>query len=423
MQQQPPIKKQKCITRSTSDADRVLIIVENHAESMDVTLSAKVFEKLGLSVVHAGRQKEHPLILTKDLSRKAQITFLAAWKKEWKLIVLPGGNRAMPSLMGDKNFVSLLKNHIEKNNGLVAAMGASATQILPDLGYIDKLGPTCYPLEDCKVVVREGNIWTAPGLGTATELALTLGEHWFGHEHATRVAEQIGYVQGPWHVDKLHDLKSHQVTRPIWKTGRVKLINSGFWEIVWPKLSDSGWGCDFETNSSWLFWRRGLEDCLWNENRIKGTDWFDSAISVLDCLSHESDPTSKEIMRKFHERIDETIEYEEEKEVQLKKKGQGQLELFNHIVWSRLESLGWRRLPGDVYCTPVNHSPRAELASRECVIRHLLTDPGFRTSPNYLSIVDLYGSCQRTSTSLSPGKLPSEIEALTKRTVPSLSTY
>jgi len=60
---------------------------------------------------------------------------------------------------------------------------------------------------------------------------------------------------------------------------------------------------------------------------------------------------------------------------------------------------------------------------REAIAAGILHFAHIPSAENAADIVDLYGSCQRTSTSLSPGKLPSEIEALTKRTVPSLSTY
>ena len=432
----PPTKKRrkknsktnvKTKTVTTRDTDKehekevenedksVLIVLENHLESMDVTLTAQVFEKLGVSVSYVACFQNRPLHLSGGVTMKADTSFVSALKVPWSLLVLPGGNEAMPLLLAQKSFVTFVTNHLEKRNGLVAAMGSSATQILPYLGFVDKLGPICYPLLGTQVVLQQGNVWAAPGKGTATELALAFAEHWFGRNAAQQVANSLGYVQAPWHIDNLKDR-----TFPEWASDdRIKIIDAAFWDIVWPKLCALGWGSNFETRNAWTFWRCGFDDCLVNKTRIKGKDWFESSRELLECLNEEMDASYVHIMRQFHEKI----ALAKASELQPVQESDNSQELFKHVVWTRLESLGWTKLESDVYCTPAKHEPRAELASPDCVLRYLLIEPLFCTNPQYLSIVDLYRNCKLTSKTLQTGKTPSEIEAITKEGVPSLATY
>ena len=421
---------------NSNKSENVLIVIENHMESMDVTLTAQVFEKLGLSVSYVARFQNRPFHLlqsgtatTQNVSMRADTTFFSALKVPWKLIVLPGGNDAMPLLLAQKSFVALLANHIKKRNGLVAAMGSSATQILPYLGYVDKLGPICYPLlGGTKVVLQEGNhIWAAPGQGTATELALALGEHWFGQTSAQRVANSLGYVPAPWHID---NLKQERTSCPnMWASHedgdkdnhRIEVMHATFWEIVWPQLRDLGWGSDFETRNSWIFWRCGFDDCLQaNTKRIQGKDWFDSPQALLEYLNQEFDSSFVQIMRQFHEKVSLATA----KNLSAATTGDDSSELFQHVVWRRLEPLGWQTKESGIYCTPPQHRPMAEFTSTDCVLRYLLSDPLFCTDPQYLSIVDLYRNCKQTSQSLALGKKsPVVIEAITKERVPALATY
>jgi hypothetical protein len=403
----PPLKRLK-----TSDPLEVIVVLENNIECMDVKLISNVLKQFEFDVVYAGRQTEEPFVLTESISIKAQMKFSSAVKENWKLIILPGGNKAMPFLFADKDLRLLLNHHVKKNNGLLAAMGSSATQLLPRLGIIDPLGPICYPLPDTQVVIRENNIWASPGMATATELALAIGEHFLGTKEAKRVANDIGFLPGVWTVENLKEVK-----RPIWRSNKLKMINTGFWEVVWPMLSDLGWGSDFETSKSWIFWRSGIDDCLVNEQRIKGLDWFDSPISVLEYLSQQNDSSSIEIMLEFHRKVDD----QSNKEVLPKHKEDALNELFQCVVWKRLENWGWNKHPDDTYSTPLDHSPRKEVKGRDELFQLLLTDPGFRMNPRYLYTIDLFKQCSITYQSLMFSESPTAIETITKKRIPALA--
>lgn len=460
---QPPPKKakrshsqQKSASNNNSN-DSVLIIIEDGAESMDVTLTGQVFAQLGMTVVHAGRQASRPMALTKNVSLRAQINFKAAQRQarrdDWKIMVLPGGNHAVARLMNDVSFLSLLETHVETQNGLVASMGAFCVHGLSSLKYIDPLGPTCFPVEEADatepqttVVMKEGNIWTAPGLGTATELALAMGEHLYGPREARRVAKSVGYVQGDWHVDNLRDLQSHhrqQDTSPSkatmpsanesqlssMKSKRKRFINSGFWETVWPVLSTRGWGCDFEDKRrGWIFWRPGCDN---NRKGRKGSDWFDSSLSLLQYLSNDDASCYADLMTQFDEQVAKERDKAGE-QFELAK-----WSLFRHVVWRRLAAMGWRRVksstsPNKLYCTPVGHIPQTELESPKDVLAYLLADEALCMEAEILYIIDLYRQCEQTSImqrSSAAGKKrrsnvtmsPAAIEAETKRRIPALS--
>ena len=120
---------------------------------------------------------------------------------KWRLLVLPGGtHRAVSSCMESESFVKLLQTHVETYAGTVAACGAFAKQVLPSFGYADSLGETLFPTQNSSIVQQElgGQVWTTPGLGTAIEMALAIGEDMYGTGEATRVAKELLYRRQTW---------------------------------------------------------------------------------------------------------------------------------------------------------------------------------------------------------------------------------
>lgn len=423
------MKKQQPNNKNSNDT--VLIVLEENGESMDVTLAAQVFTELGMTVVHAARQTSKAIPLTKNVSIKAQLSFKAALRQQWKVLVLPGGYRAVERLMVNTTFLALLETQVA--NGLVAAMGAFGVYGLPSLKYLDPLGPTCFPSTNLDggakktttvVTYNDENIWTAPGLGTATELALTVGEHLYGYRQARRAATLVGFRVGEeWHMEHLVHGSGpwhHQLQGA--SSPRNRKIDSAFWESVWPKLAGLDWYCDFEEKRrGWNFMRPGQ-----TRKGRKDMDWFDSSLAILDYLDDYDELLYTEIMAQ----IKGGRQYNDEGQ-----NDASQQNLFLHVVWKRLKAMGWRRLPSStpgndaLYATPTNHSSQAVFVSPKAVLKYLLNDKDLRMQAEILYIVDLYRQCEQTrikNQSVAVGKklaTPVAIEDETKRQVPALCIF
>eukprot|EP00547_Thalassionema_nitzschioides_P000307 CAMPEP_0194218062 /NCGR_PEP_ID=MMETSP0156-20130528/22894_1 /TAXON_ID=33649 /ORGANISM="Thalassionema nitzschioides, Strain L26-B" /LENGTH=338 /DNA_ID=CAMNT_0038947291 /DNA_START=332 /DNA_END=1348 /DNA_ORIENTATION=+ len=326
----------------------------------------------------------------------------------------------------------MLKQHVEQQpHSLVAAMGASATQILPSFGYVDRLGPTCYPLNDTGVVVREyqNRMWTAPGLGSATELALALGEYFYGHDRAKAVAESIGYEDTSCSTVSPNSLAQQT---PKVATNRSKQpltedidssVRQVFWNFAWKKLEHLGWKFDLnETTGRCVFLPPdGFED------RILGSICFDSVSSVLEYLwKHSETASSKEVITLISDRLGQKKRRTSTRinnKTKDERKDEAEQDLFLHVVWTRLKSLGWTLSETNTFVAPSDHHEFKELKSREETMKYLLTDPALRMEHNVLAVVDLYQNCQRyrSMEEAFGHKSAAEIEIETKKRMPALA--
>lgn len=385
-----------CSEKKISEAanDAVLIVIEENAESMDVERTQQVFATFGMPVHFAARANKQ-VQLTRGVCIKPNMTMFQATRQEWKIIVLPGGNKAATALMKCRHFGQLLEQHLKFRKGLVAAMGASATHTLLALGYIDPLGPTIYPLKDGTVVNKEFNhqVWTAPGLGTSTELALAIGQHLYGETKASRVAIQVGYLPGqPWHIRELHDLESRKLPNvQFWQNGGHwnMAATGGFWDVVWPVLADRGWTSEHE-NRFWIFMKPDLTQKLLTG---RGKDCFQSIVNVLDFL-HE-DEESQPLLLKFYVHVARKLKKtpsRTDKNTKRKRSeatSEDKKRIFRKVVWKCLRDLGWKKRLG-VYVTPSSHAPKAELESTEQVLTYLRNEPAFRLDEEVLEALDSY---------------------------------
>mmetsp|Transcript_1725 Transcript_1725/g.2367 ORF Transcript_1725/g.2367 Transcript_1725/m.2367 type:complete len:455 (-) Transcript_1725:46-1410(-) len=408
----------------------VFIVVEKNAEWMDIALTSRVFCRFNMGIKYIA-SSSGSVPLTRNGKIKPDMTFDKALEDSCKILVLPGGSLSVSTLMEDPKFNEFLKQHIEQQPGsLVAAMGASATEMLPSFGYVDRLGPTCYPLHDTGVVVREyqNRIWTAPGLGSATELALALGEYMYGHDRAKSIADSIGYgdttivhINSP--TKQAPDEASSRMKQ--WaKEEDYKTVRKIFWNEAWSKMEKLGWTCDLdETSGSCVF----LPPDGFG-GRILGSICFDSVYSVLEDLwKHPETKTSKQVGRiiDYHlgrKKREASIAIGK-KQTKERRKSEAELDLFLHVVWTRLEPLGWTISDNNAFVTPSNHYQHKELKSREETIKYLLTDPALRMDHNILAIVDLYQNCQRffNMKEAFGHKSAAEIEMETKKRMPALA--
>ncbi len=115
-------------------------------------------------------------------------------------VILPGGLPGATNLAGSAGLAAFLK----KMNGagkLIAAICAAPAAVLAPLGILDGKKATCYPgcetdfssktIHSKESVVKDGNLVTSRGPGTALEFALEIVRELAGAEMAGTLREKM----------------------------------------------------------------------------------------------------------------------------------------------------------------------------------------------------------------------------------------
>lgn len=118
-------------------------------------------------------------------------------------IVLPGGIPGTPNLAASPAVTDALKL-FDAEGKLIAAICA-APSVLGQIGLLEGRDATSYPgfaekMLGCNyktdAVVRDGNIITSRGMGTAIEFALAIVEYFSDHETAVALGDKFIYSYG-----------------------------------------------------------------------------------------------------------------------------------------------------------------------------------------------------------------------------------
>lgn len=115
-------------------------------------------------------------------------------------IILPGGMPGTMNLLESGDVLKVVKE-LYKKGKLVAAICA-APMVLGHCGILEGKKATCHPGFEEKLtlaipvekkVVRDGNVITSRGMGTAIEFALEIMDYFKGEEAAAEVAKGLVY--------------------------------------------------------------------------------------------------------------------------------------------------------------------------------------------------------------------------------------
>ena len=119
---------------------------------------------------------------------------------ETDMIVLPGGMPGTTNLKEHEGLKKVLLRFAEEEK-YIGAICAAPT-VLDEIGILQGKRATCYPGVESQIkdailtrttVMRDGNIITGQGVGTAIDFALKLVEVLAGEEKAKEIAEAIVY--------------------------------------------------------------------------------------------------------------------------------------------------------------------------------------------------------------------------------------
>ena len=176
---------------------RVLVILADGFEEVEALAPIDVLRRSGASVTVAGLKPERGNLVrgAHDVWVRCDVELCDVREDRFDAIVLPGG---MPGALNlhKSEVVNSMVLDTYKRGDLVCAICASPAFVLAPTGILDGKKATCYPgceekyshLNFCgERVVRDGNVITGAGPGTALEFGLLISEALFGKEVSSKI--------------------------------------------------------------------------------------------------------------------------------------------------------------------------------------------------------------------------------------------
>jgi len=160
----------------------VLIPLAEGAEELEAVTVIDLLRRAGIEVVVAGLQAG-PVKCARGTVIQPDATLDTAVRRDYDMIVLPGGQPGATNLENDARVVKLLKTMAAKNKYTAAI--CAAPQVLAVAGLLDGRRATSFPgsLDNTRFptihietldVVTDGRVVTSRGPGTAMDFALEL---------------------------------------------------------------------------------------------------------------------------------------------------------------------------------------------------------------------------------------------------------
>ncbi len=174
-----------------------VVILSPGFEEIEAVTIIDILRRGGVKVIVAGLEKglitgSHNIPIQPDIYYRDII------ETNFDMLILPGGQPGTNNLKHDKYILNWIKKR-SKENQKIAAICAAPT-ILHEAGIADGLELTSYPSEKPlftesiyreEKVVRDKNIITSRGVGTAIEFSLTLVAELVDKEKADEVRNKI----------------------------------------------------------------------------------------------------------------------------------------------------------------------------------------------------------------------------------------
>ncbi|MEN8216263.1 MAG: DJ-1 family glyoxalase III [Pseudomonadota bacterium] len=179
----------------------VLVPLAQGCEELEAVTVIDLLRRAGISVLTAGLDNQ-PVKASRGVVLIPDTTLDEAIKQSFEMIVLPGGLPGADYLNNDPRIHQLLKDMHEQ--GKYTAAICAAPKVLADAGLLANKSATSYPgvLESMSVpdmqfidapVVKDGQVVTSRGPGTAMDFALELIETLVGRD--TRDKVEAGLVR------------------------------------------------------------------------------------------------------------------------------------------------------------------------------------------------------------------------------------
>jgi 4-methyl-5(b-hydroxyethyl)-thiazole monophosphate biosynthesis len=166
----------------------VLVPLAQSCEELEAVTIIDLLRRADIEVTTAGLDAQ-PVTASRGVVLIPDTTLDNALKKEYDMVVLPGGLPGADYLDRDERIQSLLKKMAR--DGKFTAAICAAPKVLASAGLLDGKRASAYPgtLEALRLdnvtlepaaVVKDGNVITSRGPGTAMDFALALIENLAG---------------------------------------------------------------------------------------------------------------------------------------------------------------------------------------------------------------------------------------------------
>lgn len=176
---------------------KVLVFLASGFEEIEAVTIIDLLRRADVAVTVAGLEKG---IITGShgISMGCDVFIEDIDSTQFDMLVLPGGQPGTNNLKASENVLAMVRQ-FNKDNKMIAAICAAPT-VLAEAGVLENKRVTSYPSEKSVFnffeymesdVVRDGNIVTSRGVGTAISFALELVEILKGAEVKKELAEKI----------------------------------------------------------------------------------------------------------------------------------------------------------------------------------------------------------------------------------------
>ncbi len=173
----------------------VLVPLAEGCEELEAVTIIDLLVRAGVEVVTAGLD-EGAITASRGVVLMPQTSLNEALKRDYDMVVLPGGMPGATNLDGDPRIHKLLRKMAD--SGKFTAAICAAPRVLANAGLLSGKRATSYPghldkmdLPDVEyrqeAVVQDSKVITSRGPGTAMDFALTLIEQLVGREKRDEV--------------------------------------------------------------------------------------------------------------------------------------------------------------------------------------------------------------------------------------------
>lgn len=175
---------------------RVLVPIGTGTEEMEAVVVVDVLRRAGADVTVASVEDSLEVVASRKVKLVADVSISEAARLSYDLVVLPGGMPGAERLRDSPELDAVLKAQAAADRPL-AAICAAPVVALQAKGLLEGKKATAHPAFSGQLphqehvaarVVRDGNVVTSRGPGTAFEFSLLLVEVLFGTEKAAAVA-------------------------------------------------------------------------------------------------------------------------------------------------------------------------------------------------------------------------------------------
>lgn len=177
---------------------KVCVFTADGLEEIEGLTVVDLLRRAGAEVQMVSISNTKTITGSHNIVLKADALFEEVNYEETELLVLPGGMPGTRYLGEHEGLCRLLQEFAEKGKKVAAI--CAAPSVLGKLGILKGKHAVCYPgfeeeLTGAQVgteeVVRDGNVTTSRGLGTAIPFALELISQLYGEEKAREIQKSV----------------------------------------------------------------------------------------------------------------------------------------------------------------------------------------------------------------------------------------